>query len=678
MKWKDYKIRTKLGLGFGITIFIILVIGGIAIYQMLMLKSTAKNLANESLPRIVISQNLQDASFGATYAMNLYALNGKEEHILEAKKYINLLKDLLEQATQLESDTEEGERFLEVINETRNKLDHYFEMTDKLMDDSKILASNEALMDKAALDFTDNCYNFLRSQEASLADEIMRKKANRSRLEKLTMINDILDLVNYIRIENFKTLSRHEFDKTADVLKKFEEIEILVNRLDTKITDNFDKELLSNIRTSVVSYRDALQTYYKHNNELLSIIGQLRETGLATVSVFNQVSNESNEMTVSFANNSVKNLNASSIILIGGLLIALIFSIILGYAISHSIAAPVRQGVLFAEQIASGNLDVELKINQSDEIGVLAKTLEDMKTRLREVIIAIQNTSDNIADASGQMSITAQSVSQGSTEQASAAEEISASMEQMSASISQNTANAQRTEKITDEATRKIKDGGDKVQVVLNAIKEIAEKITIIGDIAYQTNILSLNAAVEAARAGEHGRGFAVVADEVKKLAERSQIASTQIDKVSKSGVNLAEQAGVLFSQIIPQIDNTLKLVQEITASSLEQNSGAEQVNDAIQQFNQVIQQNAASAEEMATSSQELSNQAQHLKEIISFFQTGKATPNKTSRSQYLRQAKQSVQTPSYTKSLKIKSGYKGGVNLQLGADEMDNQFEKY
>lgn len=276
------------------------------------------------------------------------------------------------------------------------------------------------------------------------------------------------------------------------------------------------------------------------------------------------------------------------------------------------------------------------------------------------------------------MSTTAQTVSQGSTEQASAAEEISASMEQMSASISQNTSNAQRTEKIAEEATKKIREGGEKVWVVLNAIKEIADKITIIGDIAYQTNILSLNAAVEAARAGEHGRGFAVVADEVKKLAEHSQVASTEIDKVSKSGVNLAEQAGQLFSQIVPQIENTLKLVQEITASSLEQNSGAEQVNDAVQQFNQVIQQNAASAEEMATSSQELASQALHLKDIIGFFQTGSAPAHNHARGQQKRQPQQTHHQQSFQKSLKIKSGYKSGVNLKLGSDEIDGQFEKY
>jgi len=678
MKWRDYNVGKKLGIGFGITIMIMLIIGSIAIYQMLALKGLAKNLANESLPIMVNSQKLQNASFDAMYSLNLYALDGNEKHITEAKSHIVVLRELLNEASKIESDSEDGKKFVEAVEQTRITIQNYEDKTSELVEDARILANIQESMDQAALEFTNNCYNFLRIQETSLADEIQKKKATRLRLEKLTLINNILDLGNYIRIDNFKAQARHEGFQGNEALKRFDEIELLVQRLESKITDASDKDLMKNIRTSVSNYRQEIANYFKHFSDQLSIINQLRETGLATATTFNQISNDSNQSTIGFAKRSVDNLNISSIILIAGLIVALIFSIMLGYSISHSIAVPVRQGVLFAEQISKGNLDVELKIDQSDEIGMLAGALEEMKSRLREVIIAIQNTSDNIADASGQMSTTAQSVSQGSTEQASAAEEISASMEQMSASISQNTSNAQRTEKIAEDATHRIKDGGNKVVVVLNAIKEIAEKITIIGDIAYQTNILSLNAAVEAARAGEHGRGFAVVADEVKKLAERSQIASTEIDKVSKSGVNLAEQAGILFNQIVPQIENTLKLVQEITASSLEQNAGAEQVNDAIQQFNQVIQQNAASAEEMATSSQELSSQAQHLKDIISFFHTGMAATQKQTRGHQVQHSKNPSQPTSFPKSLKIKSGYKGGINLRLGSDEIDGQFEKY
>ncbi|MCF8367171.1 MAG: hypothetical protein K9H16_15385, partial [Bacteroidales bacterium] len=268
------------------------------------------------------------------------------------------------------------------------------------------------------------------------------------------------------------------------------------------------------------------------------------------------------------------------------------------------------------------------------------------------------------------------SVSQGSSEQASSAEEISASMQQMSASIAQNTSNAQRTEDIASKATKHLKSGSNNVSLVTDAIKEIAEKITIIGDIAYQTNILSLNAAVEAARAGEHGKGFAVVADEVKKLAERSQAAATEIDKVSGSGVNLAQKSRQLFNEIVPQIEDTLKLVQEITASSLEQNSGAEQVNDAIQQFSQVIQQNAAAAEEMATNSEELASQAGYMQDMISYFKTSQTKKKKEVSDTYKNANKPRLKPAD--KSLQIKSNQKHGVNLRLGSDNLDQEFEKY
>ena len=193
-------------------------------------------------------------------------------------------------------------------------------------------------------------------------------------------------------------------------------------------------------------------------------------------------------------------------------------------------------------------------------------------------------------------------------------------MEEMSANIQQNTDNAQETEKISLSATEKVKEGYKSAAISVNAMKEIAEKISIINDIAFQTNILALNAAVEAARAGEHGKGFAVVAAEVRKLAERSKIAADQIDQLSKNGVEISQKAGKQLEEVVPEIEKTAKLVQEITAASFEQNSGSNQINNAIQQLNQITQQNAAASEEMATSSEELAGQAEQLKNIISFF----------------------------------------------------------
>jgi methyl-accepting chemotaxis protein len=218
------------------------------------------------------------------------------------------------------------------------------------------------------------------------------------------------------------------------------------------------------------------------------------------------------------------------------------------------------------------------------------------------------------------MSQGSQQLSERTNEQASSVEEVSSSMEEMVSSIQQNTDNARETEKISNLASVGGKKGKESVDVAINSMMQIAQKIGVITDIAFQTNILALNAAVEAARAGEHGKGFAVVAAEVRKLAERSKIAADEISKFSTYSVSTAETAGKELQAIVPQIEKTAQLVQEIAAASVEQNGGADQVNNAIQQLNQLTQHNASLAEEIASSAEELLSQAQQLKEMVAYF----------------------------------------------------------
>jgi len=219
----------------------------------------------------------------------------------------------------------------------------------------------------------------------------------------------------------------------------------------------------------------------------------------------------------------------------------------------------------------------------------------------------------NMKRAADSINSVSEQVSQSSSEQAASAEEVSSSMEEMSANISQNAENAQQTEKIALKSAADARDGGKAVEKTVTAMKVIFEKISIIEDIARQTDLLALNAAIEAARAGEHGRGFAVVASEVRRLAERSRVAATEIIKLSESSMEIAEKAGEMLLRLVPDIQKTTELIQDISMATSEQRNGSEQINQAVQQLDQVIQANAAVSEEMA-------GQAEELQKTIEFF----------------------------------------------------------
>jgi len=371
--------------------------------------------------------------------------------------------------------------------------------------------------------------------------------------------------------------------------------------------------------------------------------------------------------------------DSATILMITIIIVAVVLAIVIGIVITQAVTKPLAKGVKYAEALASGDLTSTLDVEQKDEIGILANSLRNMVEKLKEVVEAVVNGANNIGSASEEMSSSSQEVSQGASEQASSAEEVSSSMEEMVSNIQQNTDNAQQTEKISAKAALDIIEGSNNVNQTVEAMKKIADKVAIISDIAFQTNILALNAAVEAARAGEHGKGFAVVAAEVRKLAERSQIAANEINGLSKSSVEIAEKSGKLLNAIVPDIQKTSKLVQEITAASIEQNSGADQINNAINQLNQVTQQNAAASEEMATSAEELSSQAEQLQEIISFFKIDNKGSKTRMTSNITSKKNSNIKVVHLDKKKTFaNSPKKMGAELQMFENKHDSDFEKF
>ncbi len=474
--------------------------------------------------------------------------------------------------------------------------------------------------------------------------------------------------------------------------------------LDKAAVHEDDKAEIKKIRDNIKIYRDGFAKVW-------SMLGDGRittaEQGSQALAPYMDAIHSMDAAVTDLAQKADKTMNEDRVqiskasqrvvwIVLGVAFAAICLGIMLAMVVARSIRVPLLRSVEFSTAVAAGDLTQTINLNLKDECGQLTDSMNRMVEKLKEIINNVRASSDNVAAGAQELSSSSQEMSQGSTEQAAAAEEASSSMEEMSANIRQNADNAMQTEKIAVKSAEDAREGGRAVSEAVSAMKDIAGKISIIEEIARQTNLLALNAAIEAARAGEHGKGFAVVASEVRKLAERSQNAAAEISKLSASSVQVAETAGQMLGKMVPDIQRTAELVQEIAAASREQDTGAEQVNKAIQQLDQVIQQNAAASEEMAATAEELNSQADQLQSAIAFFKVGDSAGRSGGYASSRPAPRKPEKRPATTHHAAIKHlagpSHKGGrlatggtepsgVALDMagpGHDNFDEGFERY
>jgi len=681
MNLNNLKIRTKLIFAFSFMVVITAIVFGVGMFSLSNMNDRIDRITEETADKIRLSARInQDILFISRSEKNLILSKTTDE----MQEYINSVntrrEELQKRIAELRGIVDEDGKY--ALDNFNIKWQDYLKKYDDVKKFSLLNSNAKAsalsqgegnkTFDQAVFTLTNIRENFNNKAERNGASSSIIKQVYLSS----TLLEAMRDVQAYEK-DYILATTLDEMKKTQTLMeeKRFQAHQ-LIDNLGRSIVDLDD-------RLAFEQYKKEYNEYLGVAEEVLALSGENGNKKAFEISSGEgrALHDEASQLMAQIVNKNDSQLDIDSLesdqnyasalnMMVLLLLISLALSIAVAYWIISSITRAVATAKSSLVRIADGDLTTDVEVVGNDEISDLLRTMQRTVKKLREVIGSVRTAVSNIAASSEQLSSSAQEVAEGASEQASSAEEVSASMEEMGSSIQQNTDNANQTESIAVKAAETMEKTNVSVAQTVAAMRDIAEKINVIGDIANKTDLLALNAAVEAARAGEHGKGFAVVASAVRKLAENSQVAANEINSLTTDSVSVSEKSGEMLKDLLPDIQRTSQLVQEISASSREQSSGSEQVNSALQQLNQVTQRNASASEEMASSSEELSSQAEELSAAISYF--------KVSETGSVYETRPAEKKSKAVSSGKSTSSTSQGVELDMESQENDEAFEAF
>ena len=613
---KNLSVKQKLVLGYTSVILPFVIVSAILFIRIANIYQESERLSSEYLAMLDHADHIETDLNVATNSLQVFVQTNNEQRKFEGMRFMSEAQQSLDTLGVLFAKTGMRDDIYDSYTKTVSLFDRCYELSKSIWDTRDRRENTFQEM----YGFRDQLMNQLIALREIQDNNVKKFVSSNNKLAAIAAHDWTLKLdvfINTIR----SSVSANALKTEEGRSRITTNIETAIKEVTNGITDAESRQIirkLGTIRNEYMKLANNFVGFYQQMGDSFTesekISAELQqESALLKQKLATKVSSVSNDINGA--------LNSTRIQLILALFAVALIIIYIAYKTRKHMTNPLNRSLMRAVRLSDGDLTVEFKRDQStDEIGQLQNAMGRLADNLRNIVDNITEEARNITNASHEMNNTSNTMNENANDQAASAEEVSSSIQEMASSIQRNNDNARETEKIAMSNSSAIQSCSKAATKTVEAMNDIAAKISVVDEIAFQTNILALNAAVEAARAGEHGKGFAVVAAEVRKLAEKCAIAAKEIDSVSKNGVNMASETGKVFATVLPEIERTSSLVQEIAAQCSEQAQSSVQINSAVQRFNTSTQQFASLSEEISANSHNLSVQAEKLLGLLEYF----------------------------------------------------------